>query len=554
MDSYNNNLSHEYLRALSIFKRKLQLLGFYPIVLDDNGLEYISMDPYLIEEDDDDDEMYKLFKKIKKEKKARKKSQKKKLKKSKKKGTTEPPPVETTTVQPISNIVYYWPSSITTIVHPIQGGEDSSTFKHSFDTRLSIDDSSNENSSEVESSSKDQIQKPAKINYQTIFTFGRKLDNDNVETKADKNETLTTTTTTPYPLLTVFPDPEQVAIQEILDQQEIVNKIADDDRGNDTKSVSAEGPSVEGTTETSVTIQDNVTTDETLHTTEEGQVYKEIPSHSQDTKDVDNSPADILPSEPTIVTTDVPSVTSLDVTTELSDYSMKPTPSIPTGVLQFFHETLPDEPNSSTSLPNLSEIFDSNPVSNFIDTNLSHKVEETAENDTNLDAYSETDRQHNYSVVQLNEEPTSTQQPFIEHSTTPNSTDDGTTYTKLEIVVPTSNLDTNSEVEGHEYLIDPKIAQPIKVSDVLEVFESRSLIDEPVVVATVTDKNGRRSDIPIEAEDINEEDTTDNSAYNLTSDKLDEIKVVESKFIYLTRRTNDIFTMKFLFLQKLQLK
>ncbi|XP_037047029.1 uncharacterized protein LOC119081900 [Bradysia coprophila] len=521
MDPYKSNLSQEYLRALSIFKRKLQLLGFYPIVLNDDGLEYVSMDPYLIE-DDDDDEMYKLLKKIKKEKKARKKSQKKKSKKSKK--GTEAPPVETTTVQPISNIVYYWPSAITTIVHPSGQDEDTSTYQHSIDTRLSIGDSSDENSAEaeVDASSKDQIvkidqQKPAKINYQTTFSFGRRFDNDDVETRPIKNQTLPPTTTA-YPLLTVVPDPEQVAIQEIIDQQEIVNKISID-QVNATKTVGQDH--VDRITDTPVADQDHLTTNETIQVTEEAQVYEESPSYSQDKKVADEIPEENVPFEASTVTTvDVSSVSSItsvdDSTTELSAYSTEPSPSIPIGALQFFHETLPDEHDVPISLPNLSEIFDSITESNSANAHISDKVEETTENNANIDGHRETDTQHGHSIVQLNEKSSTAMPPLDDHLTTPKSTD-GTTYTELEITIPTN---TNSDSEGYEYLIDPKITRPIKVLDGLE---SRSLTDEPIIVA-VDVKSGRRSDVPIEADDINEEDTTDNLAYNLIDDKLELVE------------------------------
>ncbi|KAG4076253.1 hypothetical protein HA402_014802 [Bradysia odoriphaga] len=510
MNPYKSNLSQEYLRALSIFKRKLQLLGFYPIVLNDDGLEYVSMEPYLIE-DDDDDEMYKLLKKIKKEKKARKKSQKKKSKKSKK--GTEAPPVETTTVQPISNIVYYWPSAITTIVHPPGQGEGTSTYQHSIDTRLSIDDSSDENSAEVDASSKGQIvktdqQKPAKINYQTTFSFGRRLDDDDAETRP---------TTTAYPLLTVVPDPEQVAIEEIIDQQEVVNKISDQKNGTKTESQDY----VDRITDAPVTVQDHLTTVETLQVTDDVPVSEESPSYSQDTKVADKIPEENVPSEASTVTpVDISSITSVDdTTTESSAYSTEPSPSIPTGALQFFHETLPDEQDVPNGLPNLSEIFDSIPESNSADTHVSDKFEETTENDTNIDGHSDADTQHGHSTVQLNEEPTTAMPPLDDHLTTPKSTD-GTTYTELEITIPT-NSNTNSDSEGYEYFIDPKITRPIKVLDELE---SRSLTDEPMVVA-VDVKSGRRSDVPIEADDINEEDTTDNLAYNLTDDTLEQSNV-----------------------------
>lgn len=501
------------------------------------------MDPYLLQDDDDDDEMYKLLKKVRKERKKQKKSQKKKLKKSKKKDTTEPPPVETTTVQPISNIVYYWPSTITTFVRTGQGNG-VSTYEHSIDTRVSIDNSSEENSSEVDSSSKDRSkeQPSAKVNYQTTFTFGRKLDDDNVETRATQNQTSsTTTTTTPYPLLTVFPDPEQVAIQEIIDQQEIFNKITENDQKNATKTVDGTDD-VDRTTDASVSVQDNFTTDGTVHVTDDVQVYQEIPSYSQGTKNVEKIPEENLPTESTTVTAEVSSVTSIDVATESSVYATEPIPSIPTGALQFFHETLPEEHNSPDGLPNLSEIFGSNPVSNSTDTNIPDKFEETTENDTNTDGHRETGTQHSYSVVPLNEE-TTTAQPPVEHSTTPKSID-GTNYTNLEIKIPT-DLDATSESEGHEYLIDPKTAPPIRVADVLGGLESRSLTGEPVVVVVVDDKSGRqRSDIPIEADDIDKEDTTDNLAYNLIESKLEAAKVVESKLLLLRHRSNDISKME----------
>lgn len=522
-------MTQEYLRSLSIFKRKLQLLGFYPLVLNDDGLEYVSMDPYLIE-DDDDDELYKLLKKMKKEKKARKKLQKKK--KTKKVTETPAPPVETTTIQPVANIVYYWPSAITTIVHSGQDESTSSgTYQQTFDTRVSIDGSSEEDSSEVDANSNDQTvkidkQKPVKINLQTSFTFGRKLDNnDETEIRATKAEALplTTTTTTPYPLLTVFPDPEQ----EVTAQQETVNKISNDDQGNSPKTVSVEGQDHVDRTTTDATVttqeEDNLTvTDAMLYRKE---TVQESSTYSSD---------EISPSETTTLTTDISTtITSIDVTTELSTYSTEPATSIPTAVLQFFHVTLPDD-NAANGLPSSSEIKDNSPISSSTDTVLSDKVEKAAEVDTNIDGHRETDTQHNHSTVQLNEETTTTAQPLNEHSATPKPTD--------------------GESEGSEFLIDPKLTRPVKIIDLLSGFESRSLTDEPMIVAA-NDKNGRRSDVPIEADDINEEDATDNLAYNSTGNKLDE-NVVESKLTSAIM-TSVMFLLKKMFfssvLQTLQL-
>lgn len=503
MSSYNSDLSQDYLRALSIFKRKLQLLGFYPIVLNDDGLEYVSVDPYLID-DDYDDEMYKLLKKVKKEKKARKKLLKKKAKKTKTKKISEPP-VVTTTVQPISNIVYYWPSTITTtIVHPVDG---TSTYQHSIDTRIELNEndekkpsnneSSEEDSSEVDSSSYDQQiknkkQKPAKINYETSLSFGRELkfEVDDEENQTTISSSSATLTTTPYPFLTVFPDPEELAIQEILNQQEIINKIAD----NTTKMISTEGIVV-STTELT-TVEDNETNAE---------ITAEVPSdvYGENGKDENVS------SEPTN-----PYITSI-VVTDPSIHSTESSILIPAGILQFFHETLldDDEQSSTVGSPSHSEIIDIFPVTDSPNANIFDEITETTENNKNIDGHRETDTQHNHTDVHVGVQTTTnaaTAQPIYEHLTIPNSSDDKV-LTSMEITLPDGHI--KDESEGYEYSIDPKISLPVEVNG---DFESRSI--SPVLSVIVNDsheKSGRRSDIPIEADDVNDDD--DNLPNNLST-------------------------------------
>ncbi len=545
-------MSQDYLRALSLFKRKLQLLGFYPIVLNDDGLEYVSMEPYLIE-DDYDDRMYKLLKEMKKEKKARKKAQKKKAKKSKKTTTEKPPPATTTTVsptsvQPISNIVYYWPSTITTIVHPGQSEATTTgtSYQHSFDTRINIKESSSEeDSSEVDSNSSDQInkndkQKPAKINYATRFSFERKFNFGDGDTRAIDSETTrpsisTTTTTTPYPLITVFPDPEEVAIQEILDQQEIVNKISDEsekhDEGSGTKTISNEQQQIDDlTTDELSSVQDNSNDPH----------YMKMPTLSGDSTKIEANAS----MESVLLESTNPDTPTSSHVTESAVYASESPLLIPTGALQFFHETLPDDESSNPAIsasPSLSEIVTNVPISTSTDVHISDEVEEATENDNNTDGHRDVDTQPNYSAVQLNDEITTPLQPIVdEHLTTsPLKPSDDKIYTQLEITAPMTGENGN-DAEGYQYLIDPKIT-----------LESRSLTDEPVLVAVIVEDDksgGRRSDVPIEADDINDEDTTDNLAYNLTGENLLErsSNVVESKFRSTFRLRRDKGKDKFL--------
>lgn len=527
----------------------MQLLGFYPIVLNDDGLEYVSVDPYLID-DDYDDEMYKLLKKMRKEKKTRKKLLKKKSKKSKK---TSQPPVATTTIQPIPNIVYYWPSSITTIVHPVK---DAISFEHSFDTKVELsekggqkpydNDSSEENSSEADSSYSNQNNrngKPAKINYESSFNFQRKLkfDDDDTRSREVENEssvssTSTTSTTTPYPLLTVFPDPEEVAIQEIINQQEIVNKISDEEAGNITKTIPVEDVVDQATESSSVFVKDNSTEADAVPN-----VAVEIPSNvyednvkvdqnqanSQDTKGEEN-----ILEESAAPESQNPDITSVDVT-ESEAHTTESSLSIPSGILQFFHETLPDnnEQLSSIGLPSHSEVVGNVPVPSSQQTNHSDQIAETSENNTNSDGHRETDTGHNLSTVGINAETTTngpTNQSVDEYLAMPNSSADKV-HADSEVAIPTAHITDDSE--GYEYSIDPKISLPIAI---VENLESRSFIDDPVVAVIVDDingKSGRRSDVPIEADD--DEDTTDNLPYNLTNENvLEQSSTIESKSFF----------------------
>lgn len=426
------------------------------------------MEPYLIE-DDYDDRMYKLLKQVRKEKKARKKLQKK-LKKQQSKQSSETPTTTEqpiTTVQPISNIVYYWPATITTIVHP---GVSPSTYQHSLDGTAAINESSEDASSEVEKNDK---QKPAQINYETRFSFERKLKLDDDDVQTNQTFSNSTSTTTPYPLITVFPDPEEVAIEEILQQQEIVNKIF-----NSSPTDHSMKPIAESTDEPL-----NVSNVTELEMTDKVPIYEPVPTVLEDTKDEANAVEEIVSSEP------------IDVNSAVS-------PSlVPTGALQFFHETLPEEPNDTIDSANPTEI-----VIDPTDNHLSNQIEETSQDNQTVDGHRTTDTQHNHSNVQLNE--TST----IE---TPKASDDKNS-SDLEISIPSNQFIDN--VEGVEYSFDTKVSLPIEM---VEGFESRSLTDKPAVVAVIVDdKSGRRSDVPIEADDINEEDTTDNLAYNLTGENV----------------------------------
>lgn len=564
MGAYKKDLSQDYLRALSIFKRKLQLLGFYPIVSNDDGLEYVSLDPYLIE-DDYDDEMYELLKKMKKEKKARRKLLKKKLKKSKK---TKPTVTPSTTIQPISNIVYYWPSAITTIIQP---GDGHNTYEHSIDTAISSseniekkqydDDSSEENSFEVDDSSKtpsisnnksnqSKVQKPAKINYETSFSSERKLtlfeEDENhsyiraVQNETSNSSTSTTSTTTPYPLLTVFPDPDEVAIQEILDQQEIINKITHNEQGNITE-VNAKDHDIL-TAETTANVEDNLKELETVF-----QVAIELPRGGdmddlsdisqplpEDMKNEDKNLEEILPSQSTEL--EIISTVTIDTTQSSSGSFEAATPdAIPAGVLEFFHETFPEPDDNYSSIvsPSTSEVVDNIPISEpHEQVDISNEISETTENDNANGGHPEIHSEPNNSFVQMNKETTVASditQYIDEHLPTVNPLvdslkNDDTVYVDFDVRLQTDNI--TDQPERYEYSIDPKIKLPIEIDD---DFGSRSLIDDPTA-ATVDDKSGRRSDVPIEAEDINDEDTTDDLPYNLTADNLlQQSSIIESK-------------------------
>lgn len=532
MGSYKSDLSQDYLRALSIFKRKLQLLGFYPLVSNDDGLAYapLSVDPYQVN-DEYDDRMYELLKKRKKERKARKKQQKKKSKTSKK-ATQQTIP--TTTVQPVQNIVYYWPFN----------------YQQSFDTRIQINEngqkkpyddesSEEEDSSEAYASSDDERkivekQTPAKIDYETRFGSERKLDDDDKQARAVENQTSidstsSTSTTTPYPLLTVVPDPEEVAIQEFIYQQEIVNKISENDQGNKTKAVPEEDL-VDLTTESSSVfdLHNSTEVDAVLDATveESSGVDKESARDMQETKSEVNSLEESVPTESTTASTDI------DVT-EPSTYSTESAVTTPTVVLQFFRETLPelDELPLPIGTPSPTEIVDNFSVPRFPDvTHTSVELPETTENNENTDGHRETGTEPDDSAAQISEETTTSgaiTQPMDKQSTPTNSSDDQI-VTDFEVPIPNSHI--GDESEGYEYSIDPKISLPMVIDD---DSESRSLTDKPGVVAIVNDKSGRRSDVPIEADDINDEDATDNLPYNLTGENLlEQSNVIESRWIF----------------------
>lgn len=574
MGAYKEDLSQDYLRALSIFKRKLQLLGFYPIVSNDDGLEYVSLDPYLIE-DDYDDRMYELLKKMKKEKKARRKSLKKKLKKTKKTRPTATP-TTSTTVQPISNIVYYWPSTITTIIQP---GEGHHTYEHSIDTTISSSekkpydnvDSSEENSYEIDDSSKEhsnsnndndqsKVQKPANINYETSFGSERKLtfldeDENDSNSRAVTNEiSSSTSTTTPYPLLTIFPDPDEVAIQDILDQQEIVNKITPNEQRN--------------TTEAEVENHDVLTGDSIVNVED---IFKEVEAVHQPAIEPPSSIIDLIdisdvfqsiPEETTneekhlekpspSQSTEIEIISTISVdTTQPSSVTLEATTpnTIPVGVLQFFHETLPepDDHLSSIGSPSTPEIIDNIPLSGpHEQVDVSNEIAETTENDKTNDGHSEIHSKPDSSVVQVKEETTLANditQPIDEDLSTYNSpndslnNDDTTAVLDFDVRIQTDHMTDQSE--GYEYSVDPKVSLTSENSltsiEIDDDFGSRSLIDNPeyavAVAVSVDDKSGRRSDVPIEADDVNDEDTTDGLPYNFTDENsMQQSNAIESK-------------------------
>ncbi|KAJ6647370.1 hypothetical protein Bhyg_02592 [Pseudolycoriella hygida] len=453
LGSVKNSLSQDYLRSLSIYKRELQLLGFYPIVINNDGLEYVSVEPYFID-NDYDDSLYDMLKKKRKAKKAQEEFQKKQLKKLKKGGhlgkITQLPP-----------LAYRWP-----LPPPIQQNQDI----------YPIEQTDDDHDSEEDSEDDKEDQKYRKNNHKTNFEQKSFVTNDayghNKFAPRENptpviSKTSTTSMTTPQSVTTVFPNLDRETIQEVLEQQEIVNQTS-------------EKPKT-----TSKDIPDDIT------------LLEEVITDVNVTKSPEFNETDGTPK--------IESAEEHTFSTELSISSTTSTPTTPDDEDDEFpedYEGWENEffPEEEEPFRKSSPILENKENSPLLSTDTLPDYE-------HIDAITESPESVDNIPVSATEESNSIPD-YVEKISygTQIVHEPHPTGAELHSAIQVNpEAATNSTVNVDDMKPEESLSPPNEIDD---DFESRSLTEKPVVTIEI-DENNENSTAPIEVDDLNEEDTRD---------------------------------------------